>query len=218
LSVHAPVYSRVVANPEGKWTSLAGKLISFDSIKEGHEASTSKSVVSDTSIYHVKEAAALNECDPKMSESECNRKIEHDLDSTISSAVKNGQRKCTFEPTWRPTHSKETTLQVSEFDPTTTTIVVVVDGIKYTLRVGDYRYSVCQELGGRNCPRWKPEVGVDHYAMITNEPTYINDCLHRVLPAKRKVCIGFGKIKQETHPYGDTRTPEFEDCYSVPAY
>jgi hypothetical protein len=39
--------------------------------------------------------------------------------------------------------------------------------------------------------------------------------LHRVLRAEREICIGFGRIKQETFRYGVSRTPEYEVCYSV---
>ena len=158
-----------------------------------------------------KRAAPMNECAPKMSESECDRKIQRDLASAIRSKAK----ECSFEPDWRPTNLKDSTLHVSGIDRTT--ILVAIDGKNYTLQADDYRNSACQEMAARDCSRWKPEVGMDYSAVITNKPKYLNDCLHKELPAKREVCIGFGKMKQETLPHGVSRTPEFEVCYSVPA-
>lgn len=160
---------------------------------------------------NAKQATAMNECDPKMSESECDRKIQRDL----ALAIRTNANECHFEPDWRPTNLKESTLHVSKINREA--VAVAVDGKNYTLQIGDYRDSVCQEKAGHGCSRWMPVVGMDYYAVITNKSKYFNGCLHKELPAQREVCIGFGKMKQETFRYGVVRTPEFEVCYSVPA-
>jgi hypothetical protein len=153
---------------------------------------------------NVSQAAAISECGPGMSQSECDRKIERDL----GSAIRNKAKGCRFEPDWRPTNLKERTLHLSEVDGST--IVIALDGHSYVLRE-----SACEDRKGQSCSQWKPEVGADYHATITDRPEYLNDCLHRVLPAEREVCIGFGKEKQETLAYGVSRTPEHEVCYSV---
>jgi hypothetical protein len=145
----------------------------------------------------------MSKCDTKMSEIECDRKIQHDL----ASAIRKNPKDCSFEPDWRPTNSRDHTLHVSEANGNG--IVIVIDGKTYTLH-----NSACQ---GRDCSRWKPEVGMDYPATIIDRPKYLNTCLRRELPARRRVRIGFGKMKQETLPYGVSHTPEFEVGYSIPA-
>jgi hypothetical protein len=145
-----------------------------------------------------------------MSESECDRKTQRDL----ASAISNNTKACHFEPDWRPTNIKERTLHVS--DVNRTIIVIAIEGKNYTLLADDYRNSACRDFWGRDCSPWKPEVDRNYPATVINEPRYVNVCLQRVLPAKREVCIGFGKMKQETLPYGVSRTSEFTVCYGLP--
>ena len=110
---------------------------------------------------------------------------------------------CLFEPDWRPTNFHDGTLQVSEVNRTIVT--VAIDGTHYTL---DER--ACE---GRDCSRWTPEVGAYYPATITDEPKYTPGCLktpagwaendlHKELPAKRTLCIGFGKMKLEKFQFG----------------
>jgi len=159
---------------------------------------------------NTKRIAAMDECGSEMTESECDSKIQRDL----ASAIHKGKEGCSFEPDWRPTHLAERTLSVSEVNGTTT--VIAIDGKNYTLQIGDYRNSACQEQRGRDCSRWKPELGKEYPVTIIDRPRYLNTCLNRELPAKRTLCIGFGQIKQETLPYGVSRTPQLEVCYGVP--
>jgi len=163
------------------------------------------------SCSNAKQIAPRDECDQQMSESECDQKIKRDL----ASAIRDNPKACSFEPTWRPTNIRDSTLHVSKADRAI--VIVLIDGKSYALQPAYYRYSVCQGSAGRGCPRWNPEVGKDYPVTITNSPEYLNGCLERMLPARREMCIGFGKINYETHPYGTSRTPEFEDCYSLPA-
>jgi hypothetical protein len=150
-----------------------------------------------------KQATQMAECDAKMSESECDRKIQQDL----ASAIRENPKECSFEPDWRPTHVRYRTLHVNEVNGAT--MAIAIDGKAYTLR-----NSACQ---GHDCSRWKPEVGMGYSATIIDRPKYINPCLHRELPARRELWIDFGKMKQETLPQGIFRTPEFEVSYSVTA-
>lgn len=146
-----------------------------------------------------------NECSSQMSAGECDRKTQHDLDL----AVRNKTQGCLFEPDWRPTNITQSPLHLSEV--TASTLAVTIDGKNYALQ-----NSVCEDQGGlRLCSLWKPEAGKDYWGEITERPAYLNDCLHRVLRAEGEICIGFGRIKQETFRYGVSRTPEYEVCYSV---
>lgn len=156
------------------------------------------------------ESAAPNECSPEMSESECEDKIERDL----ASAIRNNPSECTFEPDWRPTHLSEHTLRVMKVNHTL--VLVVIAGKNYNLEADSLGDDNCQEKQGHNCPRWTPETGRVYLATIIDRPEYLNDCLHRMLPARRTLCVGFGKIKKEVFKYGVTRTPEFETCHSIP--
>jgi hypothetical protein len=152
---------------------------------------------------NAKQAAAMNECDPEMSESQCDRKIQRDL----ATAIRENPKECSFEPDWRPTHSRDTTLHVTGANGAM--IIIAIEGKTYTLRNS--------ECHGRDCSRWKPQVGMDYSVAIIDRPKYVNNCLHKELPARRQVWIGFGKIKQKTLSYGVSRTSEFEIGYSVPA-
>jgi Protein of unknown function (DUF3761) len=145
------------------------------------------------------------ECSSQMSTSECDHKTQQDLDL----AVRNRTQGCLFEPGWRPTNTTESPLHLREI--TASTLSITVDGRNYVLP-----NSVCEDQGGLGlCSLWKPETGKDYWGEITERPAYLNPCLHRVLRADREVCIGFGRIKQETFRYGVSRTPEYEVCYSV---
>lgn len=157
-----------------------------------------------TDEENVSQAAVINECDPRISQRECERKIQRDLGSAIRSKAKG----CQFEPDWRLTHLAERTLHLSEVNGST--IVIVIDGRSYALQ-----NSACEDRGNQSCSQWKPEAGRDYDATVTDRPEFLNGCLHRVLPAEREVCIGFGKIKEERLPYGFSRTPKYEVCYSV---
>jgi hypothetical protein len=153
---------------------------------------------------NVSQAAAINECDPGISQGECDRKIQRDLDSAIRSKLKG----CQFEPDWRPTHLAERTLHLSEVNGST--IVIAIDGRSLALQ-----NRACEDRRDQSCSQWKPEAGTDYDATITDRPEFLNGCLHRVLPAEREVCIGFDKIKEEKLPYGVSRKPEHEVCYST---
>lgn len=125
---------------------------------------------------------------------------------------------CRFEPDWRPTNVHDGTLQVSDVNRTIAT--VAIDGTHYTLE-----NSACE---GRDCSRWTPKVDAYYPATITDELKYTPSCLktpagwvendlHKELPAKRKLCISFGKMKVEKFQFGANRTSEFGICYDVPA-
>jgi hypothetical protein len=165
----------------------------------------SQVVLRNSSNWYVPKApSSINECTPEMSESECDNKIESDL----AFAVRNKKEGCLFEPKWRPTNlSGSRTIHLDAVYESS--FVVAIDGKEYILQNND-----CE---GQSCSRWKPEVGRDYYAEITDQPKYLNTCLHRILPARRVVCIGFGKMTEETFPYGVSRTPEFDICYSASA-
>jgi hypothetical protein len=152
----------------------------------------------------------LNECDSKMSESACDSKIQQDL----AVAIRNNPQECHYEPSWRPSSSKERTLHVNKVNGATVT--VFVDGEIHNFKLGAHGDDACRDSGKNDCSHWQPEVGRDYPATISNQPTYLNSCLHRVLRAKREVCIGFGQLKEETLPYGVSRTAEFTACYSLP--
>ena len=154
--------------------------------------------------YIPKAQSAIDECTIQMNENVCDSRIERDL----AAAIRNRTKGCLFEPTWRPTNvSGSRSIHLDAVHESS--FVVALDGKDYTLQNGD--------CGGQFCSRWKPETGKDYYAEITDQPKYLNTCLHRVLPARRVVCIGFGKMTEETLSYGVSRTPEFEVCYSVSA-
>lgn len=147
------------------------------------------------------------ECSARMSTNDCERKTQVDLDL----AVRKKMQGCLFEPSWRPTDITESSLHLTEV--TASTLSLTVNGKNYVVS-----NSVCEDRGGqRLCALWKPEAGKDYWGEITNRPAYLNPCLHRVLRAEREVCIGFGRIRQETFPYGVSRTPEYEVCYSASA-
>lgn len=146
----------------------------------------------------------MNECTSAMSESDCDSKIERDL----ALAIRNKGKECLFEPDWRPTHVwGDQSGHLSEVHSSAS--IIAIGGRHFTLQ-----NSACQ---GQFCSRWKPEVGKDYFVEITDQPEYLNSCLHRVLPAKFDVCVDFGKMTQETLPYGVSRTPEFQVCYNVSA-
>jgi hypothetical protein len=186
-----PAVTQTITNSDGQQAHPSA--YSLDSVSTGED--------------NANQAAAINECTPNMSESECDRKIERDL----ALAVRNKTKGCLFEPTWRPTHFAEATIHVSEVNDSTIFILI---GEKHYA----FRNSACQDQGGNSsCSQWKPKVGMDYHGSVTDQPEYLNDCLHRVLPARRDVCIDFGKTKQETFWYGVSSTSEFEVCYSVSA-
>jgi len=158
-----------------------------------------------TTAVHANQTAPVNECTSKMSVSECDSKIERDL----ASAVRNKEEGCLFEPDWRPTNVwGHQTGHLSAAVPSSA-IVIAIGEKHFTLHT-----NACQ---GQFCSRWKPEVGKDYFVEITHQPEYLNSCLHRVLPARFDVCVDFGRMKQETLPYGVSYTPEFQVCYSVSA-
>jgi hypothetical protein len=121
---------------------------------------------------------------------------------------------CLFEPDWRPNSSKERALHVSKVDDAT--VQIVIDGKQYSLNIDGYRDDTCQKSGRSKCPYWRPKDGEDNPATVRDQPTYLNSCLHKLLRAKREVCIGFGKLKEVVFPYGISRTSEFNVCYSLP--
>lgn len=143
---------------------------------------------------NAKQSNAVNECEPKMSQSDCDRKIQRDLASAISANAKS----CSFEPDWRPTHIKDSILHVSKV--TDTRILAVIDGQNYVLQADDSRNSDCREVTGRDCSQWKPETGMNYPTVIVNNPKYFNNCLHKDLPARREVCVSFSRKKQGALP------------------
>src|SRR5260370_13322109 len=150
-----------------------------------------------TTAADANQTAAMNECTSMMSESECDSKIERDL----ALAVRNKVKGCLFEPDLRPTNVRgHQTGHLSEVR--SSAIVIAVEEKHFTLQT-----SACQ---GRFCTKWKPEVGKDYFVEITHQPEYLNSCLHLVLPAKLDVCVDFGRMAQETLPYGVSYTPEFQ--------
>ena len=163
-----------------------------------------RAIAQPTTVAHANQAAAMNECTSTLSESDCDSKIERDL----ALAIRNKHKGCLFEPDWRPTNVwGDQTGHLSEVYSSAS--IIAIGGRRFTLQK-----SACQ---GQFCSGWKPEVGKDYLVEITDQPEYLNSCLHRILPAKFDVCVDFGRMTQETLPYGVSRTPEFQVCYSVSA-
>jgi len=152
----------------------------------------------------------LDECDSKMTESACDSKIRHDL----AIAIRNNPKECLFEPDWRPTSLKESALHVSKVD--SATVQTVIEGKQYSLNLEGYHDDTCRNSERSRCPYWRPKAGQDYPATVRDQPTYLNSCLHKLLRAKREVCVGFGKLKEEVFPYGISRTSEFNVCYGLP--
>jgi hypothetical protein len=104
--------------------------------------------------------------------------------------VAQDNRACLFEPDWRPTNVRWTTIHVNKI--TRTMITVAIDGKAYTLS-----RAACR---GRDCSRWTPEVGAEYPVSTTNKPKYVPPCLtssqgwqpnvlHKELPANRTMSL-----------------------------
>jgi hypothetical protein len=143
----------------------------------------------------------MDECGPTMNEGECDRQTEHDL----MERVQRKDEKCLFEPDWRPTNLRDRTLHVIGISP---------GEFSFTVDGKSYRYA--KTACGGDCSHWNPEVGKDYLSTITNQSKYLNGCLQRYLPARRYVCISFGKLKREKLPQGVFTSSPFEVCYSLP--
>ncbi len=152
----------------------------------------------------------LKECDSKMTAKACDDKIRHDL----AVAIHNNSSECRFEPDWRPSSVKEVTLYIAKLDGPV--VGISIGGEQHTLVVADTDELACRDHWGKQCSHWLPKTGKSYPADLVTKSTYLNSCLNRVLPARRHVCIGFGKVKEEKLPYGVSRTSESTTCYDLP--
>jgi hypothetical protein len=129
------------------------------------------------------QATQRNECDAKMSESECDRKIQRDL----ASAIRENPKECSFEPDWRPTHVRYRTLHVNEVNGST--MVIAIDGKAYTLR-----NSACE---GHDCSRWKPQVGYGQLARLIMRANFVAQPLRT-----NRLCSSQRRTRARSSPRG----------------